>query len=104
MEKARKLNGEEYRVTRGALFSRDYALRDQLRKASISVMANIAEGFERDGNAEFRQFLDIAKGSAGEVRSQRYAARDAEYIDQPTFDRITALAPDTIRLVTGFIR
>ena len=102
-QKARELNREVYRITRGDPFSRDYALRDQIRKASISVMSNIAEGFERDGNAEFRQFLYVAKGSAGEVRSQLYAALDAEYIDQPAFDRLTALALDVTRLLAGFI-
>lgn len=67
-------------------------------------MSNIAEGFERDGNAEFRQFLYVAKGSAGEVRAQLYAALDAGYIDQPTFDAATTLAVETIRLIKGFIR
>ena len=103
-KKARELNRAVYRITRADAFARDFALRDQIRRASISVMSNIAEGFERDGNAEFRHFLYIAKGSAGEVRSQLYAALDAEYIDQPTFDRITALALDTTRLIAGFIR
>jgi four helix bundle protein len=103
-KKARELNRAVYRITRGDSFSRDYALRDQIRKASISVMSNIAEGYERDGNAEFRQFLYIAKESAGEVRAQLYAALDAEYIDQATFDRVTALAFDTSRLIMGFIR
>jgi four helix bundle protein len=102
-QKARELNRAVYRITRTDSFSRDYALRDQIRRASISVMSNIAEGFERDGNAEFRQFLYVAKGSAGEVRSQLYAALDAEYIDQPTFDRLTSLALDTTRLIAGFI-
>src|SRR5262249_51258401 len=103
-KKARELNCAVYRMTCEQKFFRDYALRDQIRKASISVMSNIAEGFERDGNTEFRQFLYIAKGSAGEVRSQLYCALDAEYIDQPTFDRITSLALETVKLVTGFIR
>ena len=74
-----------------------------MRRARISVMSNIAEGFERDGNAEFRQFLYVAKGSAGEVRSQLYAALDAEYITEPAFDQITALALDATRLIAGFI-
>jgi four helix bundle protein len=102
-KKARELNRTVYRITRADAFARDFALRDQIRRASISVMSNIAEGFERDGNAEFRQFLYIAKGSAGEVRSQLYAALDAEYIDEPTFDRLTALALDASRLIAGFI-
>jgi four helix bundle protein len=103
-KKARELNRAICRLTRADQFSRDFALRDQIRKASISVMSNIAEGYERDGNAEFRQFLYIAKGSAGEVRSQLYAALDAEYITQDEFDRAMALALDAVRLVTGFIR
>ncbi|QJW92738.1 four helix bundle protein [Frigoriglobus tundricola] len=103
-KKARELNREVYQMTRGELFARDFALRVQIRRASISIMSNIAEGYERDGNVEFRQFLSIAKGSAGEVRSQLYAALDAEYIDQSTFDRLSALALDTVRLVKGFIR
>jgi four helix bundle protein len=103
-KKARELNREVHRITRCGEFARDYALRDQMRKASISIVSNISEGFERDGNAEFRQFLYIAKGSAGEVRSQLYAALDAEYIDQPTFDRLTALAFDAGRPINGFIR
>jgi four helix bundle protein len=102
-KKARELNRAIYRVTREKAFASDYALRDQIRRASISVMSNIAEGFERDGNAEFRQFLYVAKGSSGEVRSQLYAALDAEYIDQQTFDRLTALALDASRLIAGFI-
>ena len=103
-KKSRELNREVYRITRSDTFARDFGLRDQIRRASISVMSNIAEGYERDGNAEFRQYLYIAKGSAGEVRAQLYAALDAEYIDQPTFDRVTALAFDTVRLIKGFIR
>jgi four helix bundle protein len=103
-KKARELNRAVYRITRGELFSRDFGLRDQIRKASISVMSNIAEGYERDGNAEFRQFLYIAKGSAGEVRAQLYAALDAEYIDQQTFEQLASLAMETIRLIKGFIR
>ncbi|AMV28971.1 hypothetical protein VT84_31545 [Gemmata sp. SH-PL17] len=103
-KKARELNREVYRITRGESFARGFALRDQIRRATISAMSNIAEGYERDGNAEFRQFLYIAKGSAGEVRAQLYAALDVEYIDQETFERITTLALDTTRLVQGFIR
>jgi four helix bundle protein len=103
-KKARELNREVYRITRGEMFSRDYPLRDQARRSSISVMSNIAEGFERDGNAEFRQFLYIAKGSAGELRAQLYAALDAAYVDQKTFDRLTGLACDVVRLIAGFIR
>jgi four helix bundle protein len=102
--KARELTREVYRVTRSGAFQKDFRLIDQIRAASVSVMSNIAEGFERDGNAEFRQSLYTAKGSAGEVRSQLYVALDAVFIDQQTFDRLTALALDAVRLVFGFIR
>jgi four helix bundle protein len=67
-------------------------------------MSNIAEGFERDGNKEFRQYLYVAKGSAGEFRSLLYVALDAGYIDQSVFDELTAMALDAIRLLDGFIR
>lgn len=67
---ARALTGSIYAVTGTGAFSRDFALRDQIRRASISIVSNIAEGFERDGDKEFLQFLSMAKGSCGEVRVQ----------------------------------
>jgi len=66
----------------------DYSFRDQLRRASISIMNNIAEGFERKSNNEFRQFLYIAKGSSGEVRSMLYVALDEKYISKDMFDKL----------------
>jgi four helix bundle protein len=74
--KARLLTKEIYAATSQGEFAHDFALRDQIRRASVSIMSNIAEGFERGGNKEFRQFLFMAKGSAGEVRSQLYIALD----------------------------
>jgi four helix bundle protein len=103
-KKARELSREVYTITRAGEFARDFGLRDQIRRAAVSVMSNIAEGYERDGNAEFRHYLYIAKGSAGEVRSQLYVALDAGHIDEPTFNRLTGLALDTTRLIRGFIR
>lgn len=67
-------------------------------------MSNIAEGFERDGNAEFRQFLYIAKASAGEVRSQLYTALDVGYVDETTYKRLNGSVNDIVRLIAGFIR
>lgn len=81
-QKARDLVRRVYHISQGSEFSRDYALKDQMRRAAISIMSNIAEGFERNGNKEFIHFLSIAKGSAGEVRSQLYVALDQRYIDK----------------------
>ena len=77
---ARRLASEIYRLTAGPKFTKDFNLRDQMRSAAVSVMSNIAEGFERGGNQEFMQFLYIAKGSCGEIRSQLYVAVDQAYI------------------------
>jgi len=79
-QKARRLAQTIYERTQEAPFDKDYSLKDQINRAMGSVMENIAEGFERDGAKEFAQFLSIAKGSAGEVRSQLYRANDRGYI------------------------
>ena len=78
---ARRLTSRIYTVTRSGNFANDWSLRDQIRRASISVMSNIAEGYERGGRKEFLHFLRIAKGSVGEVRSQLYAAQDVGYLE-----------------------
>src|SRR5688572_10563232 len=98
---ARQLTREIYSMTSTGLFSRDYGLRDQLRKASVSIMSNIAEGFERGGSKEFRQFLAVAKGSAGEIRSQLYIALDAGYIDPTSFDHLSRLTMDISRYLAS---
>jgi len=89
-KKARELAKEIYAISNEALFARDFGLRDQIRRAAVSVMSNIAEGFERGGDVEFRRFLAIAKGSAGEVKAQLYVALDAGMIDQATFDSLVS--------------
>jgi four helix bundle protein len=89
---ARALTRGIYQLTSSPKFSKDFALRDQIRRASVSIMSNIAEGFERGGNQEFIQFLYVAKGSCGEVRSQLYAAMDQNYLDQKVVgDLLTSL-------------
>ena len=82
----------------------DFELRDQLRGAALSIVANIAEGFERRGDREFRRFLAIAKGSAGEIRAQMYVALDAGLVTREEFERVLALATETSRVIGGFMR
>ena len=86
---ARLLTREIYRLTREPQFSKDFALRDQIRRAAVSIMSNIAEGFERGGNQEFIQFLYVAKASCGEVRSQLYVAVDQSYLPQKDGEELT---------------
>ena len=85
---ARRLTQEIYTCSRSPKFSKDFALRDQMQRSAVSVMSNIAEGFERGGNQEFVQFLYIAKGSCGELRSQLYVALDQDYIDRKLVDSL----------------
>jgi four helix bundle protein len=101
--KARELTREIYTCSNCGLFSKDYGLRDQIRRASVSLMSNIAEGFERSGTGEFVQFLAMAKGSPGEVRSQLYVALDQNYITTETFDQLLALATTTSRMISGLM-
>ena len=102
-QKARELTKEIYKVSNSGAFSKDYGLRDQIRRASVSIVSNIAEGFERNGSKEFRQFLSISKGSAGEVRAQLYVAFDLEYITKEEFEKLNSLVFDTSRMISGFI-
>lgn len=103
-QKARVLTREVYAVTADGAFAKDFGLRDQIRRAAVSVMSNIAEGFDRGGVREFIQFLFIAKGSAAEVQAQLYVALDIGYLKQEQFKGLYDLAGDTGRLIGGFIR
>jgi len=100
-QKARELTKNIYKINRQGEFNKDFGLRDQIRRASVSIMSNVAEGFERGGRSEFHQFLVIAKGSCAELRSHLYVALDADYIDEQTFQRLYSLAEETKRIVSG---
>jgi four helix bundle protein len=88
LEGSASLTQEIYRLTRTATFSRDFSLTNQMQRAAISKMSNIAEGYERGGNQEFSQFLYIAKGSCGELRAQLYLAFDQGYVTQAKADEL----------------
>jgi four helix bundle protein len=100
-QKARALVREIYELTKRPDFSRDYALVNQIRRAAISIMSNIAEGFERKGRGEFHQFLLISKASCAEVRSQLYIAHDVGYLDEESFRRVLHMAEEVARIIGG---
>ena len=91
-----------YDLTSDGPLSRDFALRDQLRRACISIFSNIAEGFERDGNREFANFLSIAKGSCGEARAQTLFAYKRNYISEKEFRALTEKLVQTNNQISGF--
>jgi four helix bundle protein len=99
-QRARALVNEVYGCGEHGSGQRDFGHRDQLRRAAVSVMTNIAEGFARESRAEFAHFLDIARASAREVQSLLYVGLDREYIDQETFARLTRDANETAFLIT----
>jgi len=100
---ARVLTREVYEVSNGGAFARDFGLRDQMRRAAVSVMSNIAEGFESDSQPQFVKFLGYAKASAGEVRAQLYVALDAGHLAQTQFEQLFDLAEKCSRQLSGFI-
>ena len=100
-QKARQFSAEIYRITNVGEFARDWDLRGQLRRAAVSVMSNISEGFERNRPREFHHFLSISKGSCGEARSQLYVALDSQYLSQSDFDKLRAQAEELSRVIGG---
>jgi four helix bundle protein len=103
-QQARELTRRVYEQSRTVLFSKDFALRDQIRRAAVSVMSNIAEGYERGRDREFVQFLIVAKGSCGEVRAQLYVALDQGYLAEQDFQGLVGQAERTSQLIAGLIR
>ena len=102
-KKARELTNTVYEATGTGRFARDFGLKDQIRRASISILSNIAEGFER-GDREFLQFLAVAKGSCGEVRAQLYIAVDQGYLSQDLFEKLSNNADEIGRLISGLMK
>lgn len=102
-KRARKLTNKIYQVSRQGDFARDFTLKDQVRRACISIMSNIAEGYDRSGTKEFVQFLATAKGSAAEVRCQLYIAFDQGYIDENDFAELGREALETQCLIGGLM-
>lgn len=100
-QKARELTAAVYKTTKQGEFMRDFALRDQIRRAAISVMANIAEGFERGKPSEFHQFLSVAKASCAELRSHLYVALDVGYLDRESFHSLLLSAEEVGRILGG---
>ncbi len=100
-QKAKELTIEVYKNFQS---NRDFGFRDQIQRASVSIMNNIAEGFERKGNKEFRNFLFISKGSSAEIRSMLYVAHDLRYLSQASFNNLLARTEEISRLLSGFIK
>ena len=103
-QNGRELTQLVYRASRKGEFAKDFALRDQIRRAVISITSNIAEGFERGGTKEFIQFLGHSKGSSGEVRSQLYVALGEEYVDQELWQELHNRCLEISRLLDGYIK
>lgn len=97
-QKARQITQLVYRATNENAFSKDFGLRDQIRRASVSIMANIAEGQARRSDKDFANFLNIARSSAAEVQSHLYVALDQQYIIQKDFDEIYKLLEEISRM------
>jgi four helix bundle protein len=102
-QEARKLAKEVFILSKETDLKTDFRFKEQIKASSGSVMDNIAEGFERDGNLEFRQFLSVAKGSAGETRSQIYRLYDCEYISEEQFKDLKSKYENLSGKIKNFI-
>lgn len=102
-QKAREISKQVYVVTSTGMFSRDFGLKDQIRRAAVSVMSNIAEGYARKTNREFAYFLFISHGSLAEIQSLSYVALDQGYIDRPSFERTYSLCDEVSKMLSGLI-
>ena len=100
-QRARGLTREIYEVTRQGSFARDFGLSGQIQRSAVSIMSNIAEGFERNRPREFHQFLSTAKASCAKSCSQIYVALDAGYVDATQFDQLLSCAEEVARILGG---
>ena len=100
-QKAKELTVIIYKKFEG---SKDYSFKDQIQRASVSIMNNIAEGFERQSNKEFRYFLYVAKGSCAEVRSMLYLACELNFIEEKEVDDLISTSIEISKILTGFIK
>ncbi|OIP83778.1 four helix bundle protein [Candidatus Roizmanbacteria bacterium CG2_30_33_16] len=100
-QKAKELTVKVYQSFR---VCRDFGFKDQIERASVSIMNNIAEGYERSGNKEFKHFLFISKGSCGEVRSMLYLALQLKYISKMSFNEMNTLSLEISKMLSGFIK
>jgi four helix bundle protein len=100
-QKARVLTARIYCMSAVGSMVKDYGLKDQIRRAAVSIMSNIAEGFERGKPGEFHQFLSVAKASCAEVRSQLYVALDAGHLSEGEFGPTMTLAEEVGRIIGG---
>lgn len=101
-QKARKVTSVIYEITSQGNFSKDFGLRDQIRRSSVSIMANIAEGFGRKADREFANFLNYAHASVAETQSHLYVALDLKYLDQEQFDVLYRMLDETSKILMGF--
>ena len=100
-KKAQELTLEIYKIFKN---TRDFSFKDQIQRASVSIMNNIAEGFERSGNKEFKHFLFMAKGSCGEVRSMLHLAIKLNYISKNQFENLYKLSVEISKILSGLIK
>ncbi len=103
-KKARSISQEVCMMTKVGAFSQDFGLRNQICRSAVSIMSNIAEGFERDGDKEFVNFLSIAKASAGETRSLLYVALDQKYVSQEQFETLAGRLTECSRIISGLAK
>ncbi len=103
-QKAKDLTNLVYKHSADGAFARDFGLRDQMRRASVSIMSNIAEGFESQTQAMFIRYLGVAKGSAGELRAQLYIAKDQGYVSDEKFSEMLSLAEICSKQLARFIQ